>query len=103
MTISTLVDTNVFIDVLGPASQYRNWSIRALEQCLDEGALVINPVIWSELASSPLSEMQLTSALGLLALKKEPISFEAAFTAGKAHRRYRLAGGQGNARLQISS
>jgi predicted nucleic acid-binding protein len=93
VTTSTLVDTNIFIDLLGPASEHRVWSLEALATCLDQGPLVINPVIWSELASSPLSDVQLTSALGSLALKKETLSFEAAFAAGKAHRRYRLAGG----------
>jgi predicted nucleic acid-binding protein len=93
VTISTLVDTNILIDLLGPASPHRDWSLRAVESCIEEGALVVNPVVWSELASSPLSEVQLTSALGPLALRRETISFDAAFSAGKAHRQYRLAGG----------
>jgi predicted nucleic acid-binding protein len=90
---STLVDTNVLIDMLGPATRHRAWSLRALDQCLGDGTLVVNPVIWAELASSPLSEPELVSAFGMLSLKKEALPFEAAFAAGKAHRRYRLAGG----------
>jgi len=90
---STLVDTNVLIDMLGPTTNHRDWSLRALEQCFEDGVLVVNPVIWAELASSPLSETELTSVFGMLALKREALPFEAAFAAGKAHRRYRLAGG----------
>ena len=90
---STLVDTNVLIDMLGPTTNHRDWSLRALEQCFEDGTLVVNPVIWAELASSPLSETELTSAFGMLALRREVLPFEAAFAAGKAHRRYRLAGG----------
>ena len=94
MTISALVDTNILIDVLGPASSFRDWSVKALEVCFNQGSLVINPVVWSELAASPLSETQLVTALAWLALKREAVPFEAAFAAGKAHRRYRLSGGQ---------
>lgn len=91
---STLVDTNVLIDMLGPNSRQRIWSLGALEQCIADGALVINAVIWSELASSPLAETELNSAFGILSLRREALPFEAAFAAGKAHRQYRLAGGR---------
>eukprot|EP01035_Chromulina_nebulosa_P002478 gene2478-3351_t len=60
---STVIDTNALIDVLGPASATRTWSLEAMKQCFNEGALVINPVIWSELAASRLSEQQLSMAL----------------------------------------
>ncbi len=94
MTTSTLVDTNIFIDILGPASSHRQWSAKSLKRCVGEGDLVISPVVWSELAASPLSEEDLTVALSWLDMKREAIPFEAAFRAGKAHRLYRLVGGQ---------
>lgn len=94
MTTSTLVDTNIFIDILGPASVQRQWSAKLLKQCVGEGDLVISPVVWSELAASPLSEEELTIALSWLDMKREAVPYEAAFRAGKAHRLYRLAGGQ---------
>jgi len=90
---STLVDTNILIDVLGPASRLRDWSLKALERSLAEGGLVVNTVIWSELASSPMSETTLNSVFGMLSLKREALPFEIAFAAGKAHHRYRVAGG----------
>jgi predicted nucleic acid-binding protein len=79
--------------MLGPASAERAWSLKALEYCIADGMLIINTVIWSELASSSLTETELSSAFGMLSLKREALSFEAAFAAGKAHRKYRLAGG----------
>lgn len=90
---SSLVDTNILIDVLGPASLSRAWSLEALKRCFDEGELVLNPVIWSELSASPLSEQDIGLAIGWLDLKREPLSYEIAFRAGKAHRAYRKAGG----------
>ena len=91
---STVIDTNVLIDVLGPDSPTRNWSLRAMKHCFEEGALVVNPVIWSELAASPLSEQQLSLSLDWLDLKREPLSYDVAFRAGKAHLLYRRSGGQ---------
>jgi predicted nucleic acid-binding protein len=90
---STVVDTNIFIDILGPATSLRRWSLAALELCHGEGELVLNPVIWSELAASPLSEQDIVQAVGWLNLKREPLSYEAAHQAGKAHFSYRRAGG----------
>jgi len=90
---STPVDTNILIDTLGAASSQRDWSLKALERCIGEGVLVINAVIWSELAASPLTEAELNSSFGMLSLRREAMPFEAAFAAGKAHRQYRLAGG----------
>jgi predicted nucleic acid-binding protein len=90
---SSVVDTNILIDVLGPASLSRAWSLEALKRCFNEGELVLNPVIWSELSASPLSEQDISLAIGWLDLKREPLSYEVAFRAGKAHLTYRKAGG----------
>lgn len=96
---STIIDTNALIDALGPSSPTRAWSLAAMKQSLEQGPLVINPVIWSELAASPLSEQQLSQALQWLDLKRETLSYEVAFRAGKAHLAYRQKGGQGERTL----
>ena len=90
---STVVDTNVLIDVLGPATPFRTWSLSALKRCFDEGELVLNPIIWSELSASSLSELEINLAFGWLGLKREALSYETAYQAGKAHFAYRKAGG----------
>jgi predicted nucleic acid-binding protein len=92
--ISTLVDTNVLIDMLGGDSPQRLWSRDALERCLLDGVLVINPIIWAELSASPMTEAELVTRFSVLSLQREGIPFEAAFAAGSAHRQYRLAGGR---------
>lgn len=90
---STLVDTNILIDILGPDRPQRVWSLAALKNCAEEGELVLHPVVWSELATSPLSELELNLAFGWLRMRREPMSYEIAFAAGKAHYAYRRAGG----------
>lgn len=94
MTISTVIDTNVLIDVLGPQTALRPWSIRALKQCAGEGPLILTPIVWAELAATSAAEEKLLRALSWLGLVRQELPFEAAFRAGKAHRRYRDAGGQ---------
>lgn len=94
MKISTLVDTNILIDLLGPATPNRQWSVMALGKCRDEGELVLSPIVWSEVAASDIAEDTLTVAFSWLDMSRESLPFEAAFRAGKTHRAYRMAGGQ---------
>jgi predicted nucleic acid-binding protein len=90
---STVVDTNVLIDMLGPATPFRTWSLAALELCHAAGELVLTPIVWSELSASKLSEQEINLAFAWLNLRREPLSYEAAYQAGKVHFAYRRAGG----------
>ena len=90
---STIVDTNVFIDLLGSDTVQRRWSVEALRTCSEQGRLILSPIVWAELAASPLSERQLVDSLSWLNLVREQFSFASAALAGHAHRTYRQAGG----------
>ncbi|MGD9913705.1 MAG: type II toxin-antitoxin system VapC family toxin [Rhizobiaceae bacterium] len=92
MKTSTLVDTNILIDVLGPRDPMSEWSAAALDTCRGLGSLLINTVVWSELA--PLaSEATLGLATAQLGCEREMIPWNAAYLAGTAHLRYRRSGG----------
>ncbi|TPK99901.1 MULTISPECIES: type II toxin-antitoxin system VapC family toxin [unclassified Mesorhizobium] len=93
MKISTLIDTNVLIDVWGPAGPLTEWSSSAIVSCRRDGALVINSIVWSELAPLVASEAMLRKAVERLEMDREFLPWEAAFLAGVAHSRYRRAGG----------
>ncbi|RRH96175.1 type II toxin-antitoxin system VapC family toxin [Mesorhizobium tamadayense] len=93
MKISTLVDTNVLIDVWGPGGPATEWSANAIASCRREGALVVNTIVWSELAPLIATEAQLKRATDMLEIDRELVPWEAAFAAGVAHSRYRRAGG----------
>ena len=92
MKISTLIDTNVLIDVWGPVGPLTKWSASAITSCRREGALVINTVVWSELAPL-ITEAQLRATIEMLDMVRELLPWEAAFLAGITHSRYRRAGG----------
>ncbi|RWM21973.1 MAG: type II toxin-antitoxin system VapC family toxin [Mesorhizobium sp.] len=93
MKISTLIDTNVLIDVWGPAGRETKWSASALTACRRDGALVINTIVWSELAPLIATEPLLRKAVETLKMDRELLPLEAAFLAGVTHSRYRRAGG----------
>ncbi|RUU32169.1 type II toxin-antitoxin system VapC family toxin [Mesorhizobium sp. M6A.T.Ce.TU.016.01.1.1] len=93
MKISTLIDTNVLIDVWGPAGRATKWSASAITACRRDGALVINTIVWSELAPLIATEAALRKAVETLKVDRELLPWEAAFLAGVTHSRYRRAGG----------
>ncbi|MGX9116859.1 type II toxin-antitoxin system VapC family toxin [Mesorhizobium sp. BHbsci] len=93
MKISTLIDTNVLIDVWGPAGQGTKWSASAITACRRDGTLVINTIVWSELAPLIATEPALRKAVETLKMDRELLPWEAAFLAGVTHSRYRRAGG----------
>lgn len=94
MTISTLIDANVLIDVLGgeqlPA---RRWSLAALQRSLGDGPIVISAIVWAELSTPQMAEESLTRLLAWLRPLREDFPFGAAHTAGAAHYHYRTRGG----------
>jgi predicted nucleic acid-binding protein len=91
--ISTLIDTNVLIDVWGPPGRETTWSASAITACRRDGALVINTIVWSELAPLIATEPALRKAVDMLKMDREFLPWEAAFLAGVTHSRYRRAGG----------
>lgn len=93
MKTSTLVDSNIFIDLFEDGAD-RDWSVERLAELGSKAPLVINAVIWSELAANFLSERELNNEIAGLALEKQPLPFAAAFIAGKAHAGYRRSGGK---------
>lgn len=91
---STLVDTNVLIDVLGADLPGRAWSLDALQLAVSEGVLVLSAIVWAEMAHEAIEEGVLERALSRLRAKREDFPFAAAYAAGVAHRRYRGSGGR---------
>jgi predicted nucleic acid-binding protein len=89
---SFLVDSNVLIDALGGPGELA-WSSAALVSCAREGELVVNPVVWAELAAMRPTEEQLELMFEKLPLRREPLPMSSAFPAGRAHIAYRKSGG----------
>lgn len=93
MKTSTLVDTNILMDVFGAPNSIPGWSRSSLVRCRSEGALVINQLVWSELAPLVGEEQILENAIDDLAIDKELTPWGSAYAAGMAHSSYRRRGG----------
>ena len=88
-----LVDSNVIIDVLTRDPAWRAWSEAALGEAADRDELVINPIIFAEIASGFATMAELDLHLGPDAFRRLPLPYEAGFVAGRAFVEYRRRGG----------
>ncbi len=96
---STLVDSNVLIDLFDEDSEWREWSEAMLTRCASRGPLVINPIVFAEVAAGFDSIEDVESALPETYLRREPLPWAAAFLAGRAFVQYRRRGGKTTAPL----
>lgn len=94
MRHEVLIDSNVLIDVLGPGQSWKIWSSTQLEALVDRAALVINPIIYSEVSIAFDTLEALDEVLPNDLFRRDPLPWEAAFLAGKCFVRYRRRGGK---------
>ena len=90
---STLIDTNVLVDVLEKRLDWADWVLRQFTKLAADGDLVINQIVYGE-ASVPYSSLEaFDQALQEGWMRREDLPWEAAFIAGKVHQSYRSKGG----------
>ena len=90
---SSLVDSNVLIDIINPTSSFAGWSRQAVLRAATAGKVVINQIVLAETAASFLNAEKLDSAISHIAMTRESLPWEAAHRAGIAQALYRRAGG----------
>lgn len=88
-----LVDSNVLMDVFTADPRWTRWSTERLDEWAQRGPLVINPVIYAELAAAFASVETLDAVIDEAGLRFEEMPRDALFLAGKAHLLYRRRGG----------
>jgi predicted nucleic acid-binding protein len=89
----TLVDTNVLLDVAERDTIWFEWSRRRVADSADEGSVIINQIIYSELAAGYDSSEALDDMLRQEGFRREHVPWDAAFMAGLAFLAYRQRGG----------
>jgi predicted nucleic acid-binding protein len=90
----TFVDTNILLDVFLPDPDFGKRSSEHLEKAFHEGSLIINVIIYAELAPQFGSRNLLDSTLAKLGIQMLFIEQEIAYTAGRKWKQYRKAGGK---------
>lgn len=89
----TLVDTNVLLDLVTDDAKWSDWSVAQLEAASIEGPLLINDVIYAELAVRYERIEALEAFVEEAGLDMRSIPKPALFLAGKVFTQYRKAGG----------
>lgn len=96
--MTTLVDSSVLLDVLAP-SPWRDWSEGQLAAAVDRGELVINQVIYAEIAVGFASRERLERTLQGAGLVRAGLPWAAAWLVAQAFLAYRRQGGPRNTPL----
>lgn len=89
----TLIDTNVLLDLVTDDPDWADWSIEQLEAAALRGPLLINDVIYAELAVRYEHIERLEAFLAEAGLDVAAMPRSALFLAGKVFQKYRKAGG----------
>ena len=92
----TFVDTNVLLDVFLPDPKWGQKSKIRLEQAFNQGSLILNEIIYSELTPQFSSKALLDDALKVLSIRIVSLDLKAAYNAGRIWKNYRKAGGRRN-------
>ena len=90
---ATLVDTNVIFDVLSRDEDWGDWSSAMLAEAANRGPVVINPIIYAELAVRYDRIEDLDASLPASYFRRAHLPWEAGFLAAKCFERYRKRGG----------
>lgn len=90
---STLVDSNVLLDIFDDESKWRAWSDAMLTDCASRGPLVINPIVFAEVSAGFAAIEDVEEALPETYFRREALPWDAAFLAGRAFLLYRRRGG----------
>jgi hypothetical protein len=88
-----LADSNVLLDVITEDRQWGRWSQSALDEWSRRGPILINPIIYAELAPAYDGIESLDAAIEAVRLEFCDIPGAALFLASRAFVRYRRRGG----------
>jgi predicted nucleic acid-binding protein len=89
----TLVDTNVLIDILEVDPKWADHSAEWLSERRSLGPLMINEIVYAELAAGFTARQSLDLWIVRMRLTHVSLTQQALFLAGQAFRKYRRAGG----------
>ncbi len=88
-----LADSNVLLDVITSDPRWGRWSLAALDEWARRGPILINPVIYAEIAPAYDTMEALDAAIEAVGLEFRELPRAALFLASRAFARYRDRGG----------
>jgi hypothetical protein len=90
---AVLVDSNVLLDIVAEDEDWLDWSAAALADAATRYRLVINPIVYAEVAAGFERVEDVEGVLPHAYYDREPLPWEAAFLAGQCFVKYRRRGG----------
>ena len=87
--MTTAVDSNVLIDVIGPETEFTGPAVDALDEARARGALIMCPVAAAELASYFATAREMESVLAEMSVRVSGFGTEELHDAGTAYVAYR--------------
>ena len=88
-----LFDTNVLLDIATSDSVWLAWSENQLRTAAAQGPILINPIIYTELAPAFASAADLDRWLDPAVFQRLPLPYAAGWLAAQAFLKYRRSGG----------
>ena len=88
-----LFDANVLLDIATDDPVWRDWSEAQLRQAAAHGPILINPIIYAELAPAFASAADLDRWLDPAIFQRLPLPYAAGWLAAQAFVKYRRSGG----------
>ena len=85
MSLGTIVDSSVLLDVFTDDARWGDWSAAALARAFDKGPVIINPIVYAELSVGFPRIEDLEAALPAR-VEREALPWDAAFLAGRPQR-----------------
>ncbi|MGD9288819.1 MAG: type II toxin-antitoxin system VapC family toxin [Desulfobacterales bacterium] len=89
----TFVDTNILLDVFLPNPKWGDSSKNLLDRAYIQGSLIINEIIYAELAPQFDKKNLLDDTLKVLGIRIVSLDLETAYNAGMKWKEYRETGG----------
>jgi predicted nucleic acid-binding protein len=94
-----LFDTNVLLDIATADPTWLAWSEAQIRTFTPQGPILINPIIYAELAPAFATQSDLEQWLDLAVFQRLPLPYSAGWLAAQAFVKYRRAGGTKSAPL----
>ncbi|MGE0610292.1 MAG: type II toxin-antitoxin system VapC family toxin [Pirellulales bacterium] len=88
-----LFDANVLLDIATDDATWLAWSEGQLQVAAAQGPILINPIIYSELAPAFATRSDLDRWLDPAIFRRLPLPYDAGWLAAEAFVKYRRAGG----------
>lgn len=88
-----LFDTNVLLDIATADTTWLGWSEEQFRVAVAQGPILINPIIYAELAPAFATQSDLERWLDPAVFLRLPMPYAAGWSAAQAFVKYRRAGG----------